>query len=221
MNIKLHDVIASLAGASGMAVVRAIVAGERSPHALFALCDIQIRSKNEQAVIEALRGTWADEHIFALAQALQSWDHYQKFIAACDTRIAAILPPHDDTQRPLPKTSKRASVNAPDIAHLREILAQMCGGQDMTQLPALTQYSVLQLIGEVGTNLNAWPTENTSPPGSDWRPATRTVANAREASSATATGQDGCFACCHKAWYAARTSRSVASTGAWQRAAAA
>lgn len=159
MNIKLHDVISSLAGVSGMAVVRAIVAGERSPQALLALCDIQIRRKKEQAVIEALRGTWADEHIFALAQALQSWDHYQKLITECDERIAAVLPPHDDSQPPLPKTSKRDSANAPGIAHLREILAQMCGGQDLTQLPALTHYSVLQLIGEVGTDLAVWPSE--------------------------------------------------------------
>ena len=98
MNIKLHDVISSLAGVSGMAVTRAIVAGERSPEALVALCDVQIRRKKEQAVIEALRGTWADEHIFALGQALQSWDHYQKLIADCDRRIAAVLPPHDEAQ---------------------------------------------------------------------------------------------------------------------------
>lgn len=160
MNIKLHDVISSLAGVSGMAVVRAIVAGERSPQALLALCDAQIRSKKEQAVIEALRGTWSDEHVFALKQALQSWDHYQKLIADCDARIAAVLPPHDETQQPLSKsTAKRGGVNAPDIANLREILAQMCGGQDLTQLPALTQYGVLQLIGEVGTDLTVWPTE--------------------------------------------------------------
>lgn len=76
VNIKLHDVISSLAGVSGMAVVRAIVAGQRSPHALLELCDAQIRRRKEQAVIEALRGTWADEHVFALSQALQSWDHY-------------------------------------------------------------------------------------------------------------------------------------------------
>ena len=36
MNIKLHDVISSLAGLSGLAVIRAIVAGERSPEALLA-----------------------------------------------------------------------------------------------------------------------------------------------------------------------------------------
>ena len=159
MNIKLHDVIASLAGVSGLAVVRAIVAGEHSPHVLLGLCDTRIRNRKEQVVIEALRGTWADEHIFALNQALQSWDHYQKLIADCDARIAAVLPPHDKTQPPLPKTTKRGGINAPDIANLREILAQMCGGQDLTQLPALTHYGVLQLIGEIGTDLSVWPTE--------------------------------------------------------------
>jgi transposase len=159
MNIKLHDVISSLAGISGLAVVRAIVAGERSPQALLELCDAQIRRRKEQAVVEALRGTWADEHTFALGQALQSWDHYQKLIADCDQRIAAVLPPYDQTQPPLAKSTKRGGVNAPEIANLREILAQMCGGQDLTQLPALTHYGVLQLIGEVGTDLNVWPTE--------------------------------------------------------------
>jgi transposase len=60
----------------------------------------------------------------------------------------------------LPKTTaRRGGVNAPDIANLREILAQMCGGQDLTQLPALTHYGVSQLIGEAGTDLTIWPTE--------------------------------------------------------------
>ena len=43
MNIKLHDVISSLTGASGLAVVRAILAGERDPAALLELCDVRIR----------------------------------------------------------------------------------------------------------------------------------------------------------------------------------
>ncbi|MCI0151703.1 transposase, partial [Paraburkholderia sediminicola] len=157
--IKLHDVISSLAGVSGMVVVRAIIAGERSSEALAALCAAQIRRKKEQAVIESLRGTWSDEHIFALDQALQSWDHYQKLIADCDRRITAVLPPHDETQPPLPTSTKQSGVNAPEISRLREILAQMCGGRDLTKLPALSQYGVLQLIGEVGTDLGVWPTE--------------------------------------------------------------
>jgi transposase len=161
MNIKLHNVISSLAGTSGLAVVRAIVAGERSPEALLALCGQQIRRAKAERVKESLRGTWNTEHIFALRQALQSWDHYQQQIAECDRQIQAVLPQIDPQQPPLPrpKTARRPSVNSPDIPRLREILAQMCGGRDLTQLPAHTHYGVLQLIGEVGTDLSKWPTE--------------------------------------------------------------
>jgi transposase len=59
----------------------------------------------------------------------------------------------------LPKTAKRGGTNAPEISKLREILAQMCGGRDLTQLPAHTHYGVLQLIGETGTDLSKWPSE--------------------------------------------------------------
>jgi transposase len=159
MNIKLHDAISSLAGASGMAVMRAIVAGERDAAVLLKLCDVQIRRAKADLVKETLRGTWSEEHIFALDQALQSWDHYQRLIADCDRRIESVLPPHDPTQPPLPKTTKRGGVNSPEIGMLREILAQMCGGRDLTQLPAHTQYSVLQIVGETGTDLSKWPTE--------------------------------------------------------------
>ncbi|MFB9128359.1 hypothetical protein E2553_39900 [Paraburkholderia dipogonis] len=35
----------------------------------------------------------------------------------------------------------------------------MCGGRDLTRLSALSEYGVLQLMGEVGTDLSIWPTE--------------------------------------------------------------
>jgi transposase len=159
MNIKFHDAISDLTGVSGMAVMRAIVAGERNPAALLALCDVQIRRAKAELVTESLRGTWSEEHVFALEQALQSWDHYQRLIIDCDRRIQSVLPPHDPTQPKLPKTVKRGGTNAPHIDMLREILAQMCGGRDLTMIPAHTQYSALQLIGETGTDLSKWPTE--------------------------------------------------------------
>ena len=76
-------------------------------------------------------------------------------------RIQKVLPTLEPERPPLPRplTRKRPSVNSPDIPKLREILAQMCSGRDLTQLPAHTHYSVLQLVGEVGTDLSKWPTE--------------------------------------------------------------
>src|SRR5258705_12930340 len=74
MNIKLHDVISKLGGVSGMAVVRAIVAGERSPEALAALCDVQNPRKKERAGDEAPRGTRAHEPNLPPGPGLPSWD---------------------------------------------------------------------------------------------------------------------------------------------------
>lgn len=161
MNIKLHDVISSLTGVSGLAVVRAILHGERDPERLLGLCDGQIRRAKAERVKEALRGTWAPEHLFALRQALQSWEHYQQQIADCDAQIQRLLPDpgdQDPTQGGSPLgRRKRPGVNAPEIPELRTILVGMCAGQDLTRLPAHTEYSVLQLLSETGTDLHRWP----------------------------------------------------------------
>jgi len=163
MNIKLHDVIAKLTGVSGLAVVRSILDGERDPQRLLLLCDTQIQRAKAERVKQSLLGTWTEEHLFALRQALQSWEHYQDQIAECDLRVETLL--HDiDPGDPshttvLAARPSRPGVNAPDIADLRVMLAHMCGGQDLTQLPANTEYSVLQVVAEVGTDLTKWRTE--------------------------------------------------------------
>jgi len=146
-------------------VVRAILAGERDPAALLALCDVRIRKVKAERVVEALRGDWADEHLFALEQAVQSWDHYQAQIVDCDRRIADILarmPGGDGPAAAVEKPAKprtRPGVNTPQIDNLRELLQRMCDGKDATTLPAHSEYTVLQLVGEVGTDLTRWPTE--------------------------------------------------------------
>jgi transposase len=166
MNIKVHDVISSLTGVSGLAMVRAIVAGERDPGRLLWLCDKQIQRTKAERIQEALRGTWAEEHLFALRQALESWEHYQGQIAQCDRQVEALLKQGEDAgQGPPPaapaktKPRKTPGTNAPEIPHLREMLTRLCGGHDLTVLPAHTEYSVLQLVGEVGTDLTKWESE--------------------------------------------------------------
>lgn len=169
MNVKLHDVISNVVGVSGLAVIRAILGGERDPARLLGLCDRQIQKRKAERVQEALRGTWAEEHLFALRQALESWEHYQDQIAACDQQIArameallASVGPSDEPVgnppgEPPPPPRKKASLNAPAIADLGGLMTRLCGGRDLTVLPACTSYSLLQLIGEVGLDLSAWP----------------------------------------------------------------
>lgn len=167
MNIKLHHVISSLTGASGLAVVRAILDGQRAPEKLLALCHAQIRDNKAEQVTQALRGTWAPEHLFALKQALQSWEHYQEQIVECDQQIQTLLQDItiDDTpdagmdHNAMTGAGKGRSVNAPQIPGLHQMLVKLCEGKDLTNLPAHTDYSVLQIISEVGTDLSKWHTE--------------------------------------------------------------
>ena len=128
------------------------------------LCDVRIQKHKAERVKESLRGTWAEEHLFALRQAVENWQHYQKQIAACDRQMEIVLRQSngpDQSGGPEVKTQvgKRGGVNAPQIDDLHQLLTRLCGGKDLTVLPAHTDYSLLQLIGEVGTDLNQWPTE--------------------------------------------------------------
>jgi len=88
MNVKLHDAISSLAGASGMAVMRAIVAGERDPAVLLALCDVQIRRAKAEHVKDAARHLERRAHLRAGASAAELGP-----LPAADRRVR---PAHSD-----------------------------------------------------------------------------------------------------------------------------
>lgn len=185
MNIKIHEVISSLTGVSGLAIVRAIVGGERDVEALLALCDVQIRRAKAERMRAALQGSWREEHLFALSQALSGWDFYQAQIAQCDARVEQALRARsaqdngisDDKHSPAgfdtcsdnevvptqkvgikKKPVKAASQNAPRIADMHPLVVALNGGRDASVLPGLTDYSILQLASEVGTDLARWPT---------------------------------------------------------------
>jgi transposase len=164
MNIKFHDVIRDLTGVSGMKVVKAILEGERQPERLLELCDPQIQKKKKEQVIESLQGVWADEHLFALGQAVAVWEFYQKLLAQCDCQIEAVLkdlagPPAAPTPETPSGPVKRSGKNAPQIEEFHQLLVRICGGQDATRLPGIADYSWLQLLAETGPELSAWATE--------------------------------------------------------------
>ena len=163
MNLKIHDVISDLTGVSGLKMVEAIVAGERNPVALLALCDPQIQNNKAGRLRAALEGNWKDEHLFALRQAYELWQFYQKKIGECDQAIEGVLKGMvgpEDPKSPVPPATKRGGVNAPQIAGLHGLLWRLCGGKDPTQLPGVADYVLLQLLSEVGTDLaKNWRTE--------------------------------------------------------------
>ena len=164
MNLKIHDVISDLTGVSGLKMIEAILKGERRAGELLALCDRQIQKKKATALRAALEGTWKQEHLFALRQAYAGWQFYQDQIRECDREIERVLREMAGPQEPSapapPSVGKPGGINTPQIAGLHSLLWRLCGQKDPTTLPGVADYVLLQLIGEVGTDLGkSWKTE--------------------------------------------------------------
>jgi transposase len=69
MNRKLQPVVSALTGVTGLAILRALLAGARDPATLAQLRDDR-GTHDEATIARALQGTWRDEPLCALAQAV-------------------------------------------------------------------------------------------------------------------------------------------------------
>jgi transposase len=83
MNVQLANVISDISGVTGMAILRAIVAGERDPERLAALKHNRVRASREE-IARSLEGNWREELLFVLEQSLDLYIHK---ITICDQRI--------------------------------------------------------------------------------------------------------------------------------------
>jgi hypothetical protein len=73
---------------TGLAIIRAILGGQRDPRALATLRDPHCKT-DAATIARALEGTWRPEHLFELRQALELVDFYHTQVAACDQEIEA------------------------------------------------------------------------------------------------------------------------------------
>jgi transposase len=158
MNVQLHHVVSDITGATGMKIIRAIVAGNHEPATLASYRDIRCQASVE-TITEALTGHYRAEHVFALRQALELYDCYQAKVAECDQAIEAALASCEqaDPEMPLPAARYRTrQANEPRF-DVRTALFQLLG-TDLTQLHGFGAYTALRLIGECGTDMTKWPT---------------------------------------------------------------
>jgi transposase len=160
MNVKLTEVISDITGVTGMAIIRAIVGGQRSPQALARLR--QSGCKNDEATIAlALEGTWRAEHLFELQQCLEVYDYYQSRVAACDNAIEGHLKTMALPEKPPPlaaKTRQRKRVGNELRFEARERLYEMAG-VDLTAIEGIEANTALVILSEVGTDMQRWPNE--------------------------------------------------------------
>ena len=90
MNVRLHRAVSDIDGTTGMAILRAIVEGERDPHKLAGHRDPRCRHSQEQ-IAEELTGHWREDHLFSLRQALKMYDAIQERIGDYDRELLSRL----------------------------------------------------------------------------------------------------------------------------------
>jgi transposase len=162
MNVQLHRVISDITGTTGLAILHAIVAGERDQKKLAALKDGRIKASGEE-IAAALTGDYRPELVFILQQELQLYEFYQAQIAACDLQVEQCLAQFSDkvdvTTKPLSKPKRRGKKqpgNAPQF-DLRTHLYRI-SGVDFTQIDGFGALTVLTLLSEVGLDPSRFPT---------------------------------------------------------------
>jgi hypothetical protein len=112
MHVQLTQVLTAITGRTGLAIIRAIVGGERDPVQLARFRNRHCASSTED-IAKALTGHYQLEHVFALQQALALYDFYTEQLRECDAeierRFQAIKPAWVDELPPLDRAHKRAS----------------------------------------------------------------------------------------------------------------
>lgn len=163
MNIRLPEVLSQVHGVSGIALIKAILAGERDVQKLVSLCHAKIRDRKEEELRKALQGHYTAQGLFALSQALKAYEFYQDQILDCDRQIDRTLQRinKDKALPPGASTGKRKVIrhNKPNINGLGDHLLKIFDGRDATKLPGFTDYNWLQLYAEIGSDLSKWPSE--------------------------------------------------------------
>src|SRR6266849_1116617 len=163
MNVRVHRAVSDIDGVTGMAIVRAIVAGERDARKLAKLRDPHCR-KSEEEIAEQLSGHWREDHLFSLRQAVKMYDAIQERIADYEKEILRQL---GEMEREQCRGQAAPKVNNPEKARairkrgqepMREALYRM-SGVDLTEIDAIGVETVQVVLTEYGPDLSRFPTE--------------------------------------------------------------
>ena len=167
MNLLLHNVISDIAGVTGLAIIDAILAGERDPSRLALLRDYRIKAPPER-IEKSLQGDYREEHLFTLRQCLGAYRFIQSQMMQCDAQIATMLARFDSAveveKRPIPQSTRprlKSGANAVVLPNgdLRFELYRILG-VDLTQIPGVQASLAHALYCEIGDDMSRFPSEH-------------------------------------------------------------
>ena len=175
MNVRLDSVISDIMGKTGDRILRAIIAGERDPQQLAGLRHRRIKASAE-TIAASLEGTWREEHLFALEQALQRYDFLGQQIADCEARITEQIElltpaedsadddtPDDASHSASPGTAPNGSPRSRGKRRLRgqdkevALALHRMMGVDLTAIPTIGVNTAMVIAAEIGPDFSAFP----------------------------------------------------------------
>jgi transposase len=164
MNVQVHRAVTDLTGKTGMAIVRAIVAGERDPARLATHRDGRCRKSSDE-IVKYLTGHWREDHLFNLASALRLYDVFEQMIAEYDTRLMqelqALQPPErqDQPVPPHPNPGKEKAIKARGDQPNRLTLWRFAG-VDLTRIDGISAGTAQIVLTEIGASVASFPSED-------------------------------------------------------------
>jgi transposase len=160
MNVKLTEVVSDVAGQTGMKIIKDIVRGERDPRKLAKHRHERCRATEAQ-IASALYGNWRKEHLFALKQAVQMYEFYQRQLRACDQQIEACLRGFADKSAgaALPARPRKQKPRRQEPRFGARALLFRMAGVDLTVIEGISETTALVILSEIGTDLSRFPTE--------------------------------------------------------------
>lgn len=161
MNIRLKEVISQIHGKSGLAIIEAILNGERDRTKLVKMCHAKVLKNKREEVYKSLEGRYTEAGLFALKQAYEGYQFYQNQIAECDKKIDQIINRMGDSGKGQELTQSRKPIrhNKPEVKNLGKNMLNIFENKDAGYISGMTDYTWLQLLSEIGRDLSRWPTE--------------------------------------------------------------
>lgn len=160
MNLKLQHVISDITGVTGMAIIGAILAGEREPLKLAALKDRRIKS-DAATIAKSLEGDYRAEHLFVLRQALELYHYYQGQIAECDEQICREMKRLESGTAAVPPAAQRRRPSRHNPFHFNaqyELYRVL--GVDLTRINGISEATAQLILSELGSHVvTTWPSE--------------------------------------------------------------
>jgi transposase len=165
MNLKIHTVISDIDGKTGLAIINAIISGERDPEKLADLRDGRIKASREE-IVKSLEGFWSEEHLFELEQCYKLYEFHNIMITDCELKIEKKLKEliklkNNGIMPRLGKLKRKAGYKNDMSIDVTQYLNRL-NKVDIVSVNGITgigQVSALTIYSEIGDNLDRFKNE--------------------------------------------------------------